>query len=348
MVRYRISQLLPVLLLLVLVGCAGRELSDLEWRDPSIDIVWPVSPEQPRIRLLRILSGPGDFRERDKAGRLFRWIAGGQSPGLPLAAPYGVAADGRGKIWVADAGSSVVHVFDLARKKVDYLTSAGSERLISPVGLAYDAERDRLYVADTVIKKVFAFSGDGNFLRVAEVPGGFGRPTGLVVGADGHLYVTDVLQGVIHILSPQGEPLGEVGEGAVGIGGLNRPVNVCVDGKGRIFVVDSMNFRVVVFGPDGKLLSSFGQIGDVPGSFARPRGVAVDSEGHVYVADAAFDNIQVFDAAGRLLLYFGSAGKKPGQFSLPAGLFIDQSDRLYVTDAFNGRIQIFEYLPERR
>lgn len=326
-------------------GCASGGPARINWADPAVDLAWPAPPERARIRFLRTIA-PADFVEKEGQGqKLWRLFTGEQPEVLPLAGAYGVAADGDGRVWVADSGTRVVHIFDLARHRVDYLGGAGDALFESPAGVAYDREARRLYVSDTVLGQVFAFDDRGRLVGTPSPPAGYGRPAGLAVDSRGSLYVVDAVRGKVEVFSREGSHLRSVESDLPPDGVFNLPSNVAVAGDGRIHVVDSMNFRVETFAPDGTSLGTVGEIGNVPGSFARPRGVAVDSEGHLYVADATFGNIQVFDAAGRLLLYFGTPGEKPGQFSLPAGLFFDVADRLYVADAYNGRIQVFQYLP---
>jgi DNA-binding beta-propeller fold protein YncE len=339
----------PLLLLLVCVaamlciGCSAVRPSSVVWEDNQVERLWPEPPEQPRIQLLRILTGPEDFLAQSGGKRFFRWLTGEKEQGLPLLSPYGVTADGQGRVWIADSGSRAVHFFDLARQRVDYFTMAGREPFLSPVDVAFDAGSSRLYVSDSMLKQVFVLDPQGRLLGSVQPADGFLRPGGVAVDDAGALYVVDVLRGVVDVFSRQGLHLRRL-VSALAEDGFNRPSNVAVDGVGRVYVVDSMNFRVEILAADGAGLGKIGQLGDVQGSFARPRGVAIDSKGHIYIADAAFDNIQVFDAQGQLLLVFGGPGRGQGQMVLPAGLFFDAADRLYLVDSFNSRVQIFQYL----
>jgi len=335
-----------VLLALTLTACAGGRHPEFAWADTASSMVWPEPPQTPRIRFLRSVD-PSFFVVPETGGKkLWRLFSGEKTRVLPLVAPYGVAADGAGTIWIADPQAGVVHIYDLPRRKVDYLTFAGSERLLAPLGVAWDAQDAQLYVSDAQLRKVFVYDLRGRLLGTRTPPGGYGRPAGMALDAFGNLYVIDVLNPSVEVFSRSGSHLRTI-KGAQPPGNsFNLPSNVCVDAIGNVFVSDTMNFRVERFSSDGKSLGTIGNLGDVPGAFARPRGVAVDSEGHLYVADAVFDNVQIFTADGRLLLYFGGAGEAPGQFSLPAGLFFDQYDRLYVVDAYNQRIQIFQYLTQ--
>lgn len=331
--------------LLVLSGCAVSGPDSVAWRDSQVDLVWPQPPDPPRVRFLRTVNGENVAAgAQGTAGRLMQWLSGKEEVALPLVSPYGVAADGEGRIWVADPGSQAVHFFDLTRGQVDHWTSRGGQPFASPVGVAVDVARQRVYVADSVTGRVSLFDYSGKWLGDLQPSRAFRRPAGLAVDTQGNLYVVDVLPGVVDVFSPELRYLRSITGHDREEGGFNRPTAVAVAADGRVFVLDSMHFRVEVQDGAGTFLGYIGHLGDSPGTFARPRGIALDSAGHVYVADAAFDNIQIFDSAGTLLLYFAEAGKGDGQFCLPAGLAMDAQDRLYVVDPCNFRLQLFQYL----
>lgn len=326
-------------------GCTLVAAPIAQWIDPATNLQWPPPPDKPRIRYLRDFKGPADFEKNSSTQKFLTWLTGDREKKLPFVSPYGIAADGQGRIWVADMGIGGVHQIDLAKEEVRYIFSAGTIPLVTPAGVAVDLERNRLYVSDTTLAKVFLFDLDGRFLKEWDAPDHFGRPAGLAVDQSGQLYVVDAQKNRLSIFSQDGELLRTIISAALPDLTFNTPSNVTVNAHGQIFVVDSLNFRVETFSAGGESLGTFGSAGDGPGYFARPRGIAIDGEGHIYVADATFDNIQVFDNKGKLLLYFGQSGKKAGEFSLPAGMTFDQHNRLYVVDSYNQRIQIFEYLP---
>ncbi|PLX97253.1 MAG: 6-bladed beta-propeller [Desulfuromonas sp.] len=330
----------------VLSSCAPS--NPRNWLNPApTKLEWPRPPEQPRIRFLRAIETGGGFSSLESAsGRFLSWLTGSEGVRFLFVSPYGVAADGFGKVWVADAGLQTVLSFDFVKHDFSHFNSADGFLFRSPVGLAYDESSAKLYVSDSVLKKVFSFDADGRYLSSIDYP--FERPAGLTVDQHGNLYVVDVVKGAVFSFDPSGELLQVFEGGQLPEFRFNLPSNVAVDAEGQVYVVDSMNFRVEVFSPDGRSKGLIGQLGDVAGSFARPRGVAVDSEGHIYVADAAFGNVQIFSSDGTLLLYFGKSGEETGEFSLPAGICIDRDDRIYVVDAFNKRIQIFQYLPDQQ
>lgn len=326
-------------------GCTLVAAPTVPWVDPATSLQWPAPQDKARIRYLRDFKGAADFVKNSSSQKFITWLTGDSKKKLPFVSPYGIAADGQGRIWVADMGINGVHQIDLAKEKVSYILSAGDIPLVTPAGVAVDLVRKRLYLSDTTLAKVFLFDLEGRFLKEWDAPDNFGRPAGLAIDRSGQLYVIDAQKNRLSVFSPDGALLRTITSAALPDLTFHTPSNVSVNAQGQIFVVDSMNFRIESFSAEGVSLGTIGSIGDGPGYFARPRGIAIDGEGHIYVADATFDNIQVFDKSGNLLIYFGQSGKNAGEFSLPAGMTFDLHNRLYVVDSYNQRIQIFEYLP---
>ena len=315
--------------------------------------VWPPAPQRARIALLGEIRGPQELEMTGGLGRGIIRLLTGYEP-EKLRRPYAVAVTGdvegtgpggeRGPelLAVADTEAKVVQLFDLKRGKQHILAEMdGDLRLLSPVGVAFDADR-RLYVVDSALAALVRFGPDGEFDRV--LSRGFQRPAGVGVdAADGVVYVSDAAEHTVRKFDLEGQPLGTMRVP------FRFPTHLGVDRRGRLVVADTMNFRVMVFAPDGKPIFSTGKRpGDASGNLQRPKGVALDSDDHLYVVDALFDNVQIFDLKGALLLAFGSAGDGAGEFALPAGIAIDQRDLIYLADSYNGRVQVFRYLGGKR
>ncbi|MFA5353948.1 MAG: 6-bladed beta-propeller [Thermodesulfovibrionales bacterium] len=321
----------------LLVSCAPTA------QKKSYEIVWPLPPEQPRLKFVDILQSVKDV-EAEPGG--FASALFGEEASANLFKPYGVAVDKAGKVYVTDIGR--VFIFDKKNKHLSFLgTEPGTGRLRIPIGVAV-ASDGRVFVTDTASDRVFVYDSKGSFMTAIGHEGEFESPSSLAIDEGrGRLYVADTRKHNVRAYSLKDfsllMPIGERGDGP---GQFNFPTNIAVDREGKIYVVDTNNFRVQIFSPDGLFLKEIGKIGDKPGSFARPKGIAIDSEGHVYVVDAAFQNFQIFDQDGNLLLFVGEGGTEPGQFSLPAGIAIDDDDRIYVVDQLNSRVQVFQYLGE--
>jgi len=342
------SRVLPFLLLIIVLsslnGCVGASTRPFLWQDETVDLVWPPPPDEPRIRYLRSLNGPQDFKVKDRTSGVLDWFLGERQKDLPLLSPFAVATSQSGLVWVADSGSRMLYRLDLNRKKVDYLQEFAGIRLVSPSGVAVDEASRRVFLADAESQKIFVLDFEGNYLESWGPTGGFKRPAGLALDSAGRLYVADVLGESVYVFNVDGSLAKKVESRLSPDGRFRKPLNVALGPNDEVLVLDAVFFTIEVQDAQGVLLGTIGQPGDAAGYFARPKGLAVDRAGHVFVSDSAFDNIQVFDLAGNLLMFFGGAGGQSGRFNLPAGLFVDHEDRLFVADSYNHRVQVFKLL----
>jgi DNA-binding beta-propeller fold protein YncE len=332
--------------LCALISCATFE-QDIH---PSqalndLSIVWPSAPEKPRIRFIQSISNSDDIGvKKSWLRKTLDSLLGREDSEDTMLRPYGVSASST-KIYVADPGLSLIHIFDLDKKKYSQITVAGKKELVSPQCIAVDSNGE-IYVTDSVLKRVFIFNESGILLREMGNDELFIRPTGIAVDVN-RVYVVDTLKHEVLVFSiKDGTFLFQIGKNGTKNGDFNYPTHIFMSRDKRIHVTDSLNFRIQIFDIDGKFFSSFGRLGDALGDFSKPKGIAVDSEDHIYVADSQFDNVQIFDKKGQLLLVVGGTGRSHGKMSLPSGLFIDNQDRIYVADSYNKRIQIFQYLKE--
>ena len=198
---------------------------------------------------------PGD--SVDVEGRL---VSGG--PGKASGEfnrPLGMAVDGQGNVYVADAGNSRIQKFDRSGQLVKAVGEAGKGRgqFNQPSDVALDA-KGNVYVADTWNHRVQKFGPDLKFLAA------WGQPTQ-------------------DLLNPAPDRLW-------------GPRALAVDAKGDVWVVDTGTHTVRRFRNDGKPLASFGGYGRGKGQFREPVGIAITREGSIFIADAGNARIQEFDA----------------------------------------------------
>jgi DNA-binding beta-propeller fold protein YncE len=318
------------------IACAAPEVK-------KVDLVWPLPPDEPRIKFLRSFESSTDVEKETTSQKLLTTLLGESELGMGLGKPYGVTAN-RDRVLVSDTGIGKVVVFDVKNAKFFHVGMSGKGILSKPIGLATDAGGN-IYVSDTDQDRIIVFDKDGKYLNAIGEKGTFEQPTGIALNdALNRLYVLDTKKSQLFIYTKDGKQVAIIGTRGGGDGEFNFPTNICVGKSGKVYVSDSMNFRVQIFDAEGKFIGKFGTVGDSPGMFSRPKGIAVDSEGHIYVVDAAFNNVQIFSEDGQILLFFGELGNQPGQFWLPAGMFIDGDDKIYVADQYNKRINVFQYL----
>jgi DNA-binding beta-propeller fold protein YncE len=340
-----IAWLAPVALLLV-AGC-GHDAGVIF--PPLVAAPqWPSAPEQPRIRYVGQLTGSRDLKPAVSAFQAFgSAVFGGASNDHSFQSPMAICTDGADRVFVADSADHVVHVLDLKSRAYQRWAPTGRQ-MLTPVGLAYDANGRRLLVSDSGAATIFIFSLDGKYLGEF-ASGQVKRPCGLAVDPrNGRVFVADVATHQVVVLSPAGDVIERLGARGASPGQFNYPTNVAIDGQGRLYVSDSLNFRIQQFSTDLEPTRQIGSHGDMPGYFAEPKGVAIDPDGHLYVVDAQFEAVELFNDTGNLLLDFGEEGHAPGEFWLPCGIFIDGNGRIWVADSYNHRVQVFDYLPERK
>ncbi len=320
-------------------------------------IVWPNPPAITRIKYLSYFSG--EKREAPNAPKKTSWMdrlsgaavgQAGPSDKLfyQLVRPYGVAADSKGKIYIADEKVLAVFVYNPEDGKVELIKNGQQARFKLITGLTLD-DADTLFVSDSALGHVLVFDKDHR--AQASISQGMQSPGGMAVDNENRLlYVADseLDQVLVFDADPPYKLLRKIGKQSgkhdlTTNGDFSRPTNVAVDKDGNVYVTDTFNNRVEIFDADGTFIRTFGKAGDGPGYFARPKGIAIDADGHIWVADSVQDRVQVFTPEGQLLIWMGGHGLLPGQFSTLAGVAIDQNNRVLTSEQYPGRVQIFRY-----
>jgi serine/threonine protein kinase, bacterial len=254
---------------------------------------------------------------------------------------YGVAVDGKGNVYVADAANNVIR--KIAGGVVSTFAGTGvagsadgpaaTASFSSPEGIAVDSSGN-VYVADSynnTIRKITISGGvatvstyagtanlDGAFTDGTGTAAGFSFPYDLAVDANGNVYVADTGNAAVRYITPAVSPAG------VGV--------VCT-----------------LAGPAGNTCSSSGP--KTSAGFIYPDGIAVDSSLNVYVADsgtATINAITPAPAGGVVSLLAGTTGTggdtdgttgAASSFRGPSGIKADGHGNLYVADYGNRSIR---------
>lgn len=230
------------------------------------------------------------------AGKLLVWRAAGQTARFDT--PVGIAPGPDGEILVADAELKIV-----VRLNHDGEPIGGIGRgvLTRPVGVARDAVRGRIFVADSQAHDVKIFSDAGELIghvgSRGEGAGQFNGPTYLTYAGD-HLFVTDTLNSRVQIFDADGVFVREFGRRGLFVGDLPRPKGVAVDTRGNVYVVESYYDHLLVFSGKGELLLPIGGSGSGIGEFYLPAGVWTDHHDRIYVADSFNGRVMIFQFLG--------------------------------------------------
>ncbi len=310
--------------------------------------------------------------------------ADGTGSGARFTSPSGVAVDGSGNVYVADAGNDTVRkvtpagavttVAGLAETDGSTDGTGSEARFHYPSGVASDGSGN-VYVADAgnhTIRKVTSsgvvttLAGLASTYGSEDGPGSearFYRPKGVAVDGSGNVYVTDsenhtirkvTPSGVVSTLAGQAGTYGSV-DGTGSEARFHQPGGVAVDGSGNVVVADSLNHTIRKVTPAGVVTTLAGLAqsrgsADGTGSGARfsgPGGLSVDPSGNVYVADVGNHTIRKVTPAGVVTTLAGLAGSygnedgtaSAARFFYPSGVAADGSGNLYVADRGNHTIR---------
>jgi len=330
----RFCQSLPALLLLVVfAGCSTKP--------QPVRVLWPPPPQEPKVEFIGTYASEQDF-PKTEMGKLSSTVLG-DSPLYTFKAPFGIAADGKGLVYVSDLYLKNVRVYDFNRKTVEFLTKEPLFR--TPMGLAVDAA-GQVYVADGAAQKIWIFGPDRQLRRTIGDSKLFTNPIFLALNERlGRLYVADSRGQQVVVFDLGGNFLFSFGK-EEGESRFGAPLGLAIDKEDRVFVADRLNARIEVFDADGHFLRLFGARGDRFDQFEAPRDLAFDRDDNLWVADQRRSAIYTYQPDGRILLVTGGDTRSTNSlaFASPSAIYIDPNDRIYVADMLNRRFSVWQYL----
>ena len=179
-------------------------------------------------------------------------------------------------------------------------------------------------------KNVRELGANKGYLNFPQQPGG---PWGIAVAQNGHTFIADYKNHLIHVFDEQRKHIRSFGQPGSGNLQLMRPVGVAVDANGLVYVANNNIHCIDVFRVDGTFVKQFGQL-------TKPRHVTINN-GNLYVADCVNHRIAIFTLEGQLIRTIGSRGSGPGQFTYLSAVAFSPDGDMYVADMNNHRIQVF-------
>jgi DNA-binding beta-propeller fold protein YncE len=299
----------------------------------SEDVIAPAReslPEPAPGQVVDEKEEPPSIQETPEAGR---------APFSGMREPRDGAVDGKGRLWVADFGTSRLRIFDA---EGGYLggwggKGAGTFGLREPCGVAIRG--DDLYVADTWNGRIQYFTLAGEWKATAS---GLYGPRGVAVAPDGKVWVTDTGNNQLVVYDPalaQPRTLGKKGSGP---GEFSGPVGIAAGPSGSIYVADVMNRRIQVWDSGGNFRAAL----PFPGwpEWSEPH-LEVGDDETLYVTDPAKASVLHLDRGGALLQTW-TAGDDGLALKRPTGVALDRKRAiLYAIDSGNNLVATLK-LPE--
>jgi DNA-binding beta-propeller fold protein YncE len=162
----------------------------------------------------------------------------------------------------------------------------------------------------------FKTSGHGN--------GEFYNPSGIAVGPNGDVYITDEGNNRVQELTPAGEYIRQWGSEGSENGQFKRPADIAIEAKGDVWVVDTGNDRVQEFTSEGVFIKKLGSKGSGNGQFefaagGFANGIVVDSGNHVWVGDREHKRVEEFTTEGTYIRQIALSSPANGIASDPEG-----------------------------
>ncbi len=270
-------------------------------------------------------------------------------------APWGLAVDGAGNLFVAE--ESFIRVGTYASWRVRKVSATGIITTVAGGGTFSGA------------------AGDGGPATSAQL-----GPRGVTVDSAGNLLIADwpigttgessgrirkvSPGGIITTVAGGGTQAGASGDGGPATSALLDPAGVAIDSAGNLFIADRQNYRLRKVSPSGIITtvagngtgrrgwSNGGPATDggpaTSSQLSWPQGVAADRTGNLFIADSGNHRIRKVSAGGIITTVAGNGTQgfsgdggpaTSAQLSSPLGAAVDGAGNVFFVDFGNRRVR---------
>ena len=290
-----------------------------------------------------------------------------------LNAPYGLALDTFGNLYIADSQNSVVRAVLPDGRILTVVGGYGFDThdgagaltsLIFPTSVAIDRD-GFLYVADVLSARVFRVGAD---LIVRNVAGSGGRgfsgdggpatqakmdfPSGVAIDASGNVLIADRGTNRVRRVNSAGIIETAAGNGLFRTGGdggpatravLYLPSGLTTDANGNLYVAEQLSSRVRRVAPNGRIDLFAGPASGLHG----PQGLAADALGNIFITDNFENLILKATPQGAVTVFAGNLLGDQGEgvealkarLRDPRHIAFDRAGNLYFAEGLNNRVR---------
>jgi hypothetical protein len=227
----------------------------------------------------------------DQTGRCLKKIGiKGRGKGEVLE-PIGVTVTEDGRVFVSDKALNKVIIYNDKGLFEKEIPVAGPLKPLVANRKLFLLTRDHIVVFDLDGKPLYSWGQKGSDAE------DFDSPTGIAVGKDGNIYVSDTLNLRIKSYSKDGTLRWVVGKPAADIKAVDRefglPSGIALDNNNRLYLVDAFSSTINVFDTNGKHIMTLGKKGARDGELNLPAGISYDQDGVFAIADKFNNRVQL-------------------------------------------------------
>lgn len=224
----------------------------------------------------------------DKGGSLVKRM--GREQGL--VSPYGIAMDGKGRIYVGEVSTGLLKVFSpggMLEDEIDLSKLLG--KTVAPGRITLDKD-DFIYLVDLNSHNILMLNNKGD-LVLSRGEFTYLQKAG-VVGSDRFIGLS--AQGTaVKVFNKSGAVLSSFGSHGDELErNFSFPTGFAVDAKGRLWIADAFQHRLKVFSLEGKLLFNYGRLEEKEGGFFFPVDLCFGENGELFVLEKGANRLQVF------------------------------------------------------
>lgn len=267
---------------------------------------------------------------------------------LPLRAPFGLAVDKQGAVYLVDSGNDRVILFNDKLEPVRDVGGHGNAPGLfdQPGFITLDNELN-LYVADVGNRRVCRHNRrlefvDQILLESDDDPFLLSRPTGLAVTNFGELWMCDEENNRIALFDNVGQFDRFVGDYGYAGGQLQAPQKIVRLHSRQFVVCDYNNGRLAYYDEYGNFDRAL-----KPNPPLFPSAIARDSDNRIWSLDRDAGTIACIDSRGRSLI--PPVEQLPGTdraMQSPSDLIILNDGRLLISDTGNNRLLLCKIIQE--